>query len=111
MTSDPLPFLDDRRASARARGLAREMVRAYAAISRLLDDLPPVPAATPDRVADALSELVAERLLLFAQVFDDEDLGMTVTLLAEATDNLGFGELLRPDEVPAFHDAADRPCG
>jgi hypothetical protein len=97
---DPLPFPDDPRASALAEDLAYEIVRAFAGVAALMADHPP--AATPALVAEALCDRVAERLHVYAHVFDPDDLQTAVLLVGEAIDTLGGGDRLVAEAVPAF---------
>ena len=86
-----------------AEEVAWQLVRAFAAVDHwrreVLGELPTLRAAS---LADALAETLAERLHDFAFVFDDAVHNDLLVLLPEAIDNLGCGETLDPDRVPAF---------
>jgi hypothetical protein len=98
-----LPDLNDEEEQT-ARNVAHGIVRAFGAVDRFLENLYAAGLdATPDAVADELERAVLARIQDMVPVFGEEEMASMWMLLAEATDNLGYGEFLEPERVPAFH--------
>ena len=88
--------------TSKADDVAAELVRGFAAIDALLQEQYETNAwETPDRVAERLRTVIAQRLDEMVCVFGDDIHAMS-TLLAEAVDNLGRGESLDPWDALAF---------
>ena len=95
------PNAPDPEPAVLARDLAREIVRAFAAVSESLAAHPPRAGTPPDEVAGGLQDWIAGELALFAIVFR-EGLDETIFEVGEAVDNLGLGCMLDPERVTAF---------
>ena len=109
MEPNPLAHLNDTDPAALARDTARQLVRCAVAVANLCDEQRPNAGAS-ELLVERLEATIAERLDLMMQAFDGDELNSMIVLMAEAIDNVGFGDGLDMRDVWVFRRWAD-PIG